>query len=86
MNKMQHKDTPDNNETTFFDFTDENYARVDKIMAKYPANYRQASIIPLLDLAQRQARKEKNRRQTTWFYYCCPIFEHATPLLFTPYM
>ncbi|CAM9691394.1 unnamed protein product [Ectocarpus fasciculatus] len=50
----QHKDTPDNNETTFFDFTDENYARVEKIMAKYPANYRQASIIPLLDLAQRQ--------------------------------
>ncbi|CAN0315148.1 unnamed protein product, partial [Ectocarpus sp. 4 AP-2014] len=53
---QQHKDTPDNNETTFFDFTDENYARVEKIMAKYPANYRQASIIPLLDLAQRQAR------------------------------
>lgn len=52
---MQHKDTPDNNETTFFDFTDENYARVEKIMAKYPSNYRQASIIPLLDLAQRQA-------------------------------
>ncbi|CAM9317189.1 unnamed protein product [Pylaiella littoralis] len=50
----QHKDTPDNNETTFFDFTDENYARVEKIMSKYPANYRQASIIPLLDLAQRQ--------------------------------
>lgn len=59
--KLQHKDTPDNNETTFFDFTDENYARVDKIMAKYPANYRQASIIPLLDLAQRQARKRKMR-------------------------
>ncbi|CAN0118714.1 unnamed protein product, partial [Hapterophycus canaliculatus] len=50
----QHRDTPDNNETTYFDFTDENYARVEKIMAKYPANYRQASIIPLLDLAQRQ--------------------------------
>ncbi|CAM9260848.1 unnamed protein product, partial [Sphacelaria rigidula] len=52
----QHRDTPDNTAETYFDFTPENYARVEKIMAKYPANYRQASIIPLLDLAQRQAR------------------------------
>lgn len=60
---LQHKDTPDNNETTFFDFTDENYARVEKILAKYPANYRQAAIIPLLDLAQRQARELMKYRQ-----------------------
>lgn len=53
----QHRDTPDNNETTYFDFTDENFARAEKIMAKYPANYRQAAIIPLLDLAQRQASR-----------------------------
>lgn len=58
----QHQDTPDNNETTFFDFTDENYKRVEKIMAKYPANYRQASIIPLLDLAQRQASEASKER------------------------
>lgn len=50
----QHRDTPDNTAETFFDFTEENYVRVEKILAKYPANYRQASIIPLLDLAQRQ--------------------------------
>lgn len=60
MTTDQHRDTPDNNETTFFDFTDENYARVEKILAKYPANYRQAGIIPLLDLAQRQARTSFN--------------------------
>ena len=37
-----------------FDFTPENYKIVNVILAKYPANYAQSAIIPLLDLAQRQ--------------------------------
>lgn len=49
-----HIDTPDNLETTPFDFTEENYKRVDMVLSKYPANYKQSGIIPLLDLAQRQ--------------------------------
>lgn len=49
-----HIDTPDNMVTTKFDFSDENYERVDAILSKYPANYKQSGIIPLLDLAQRQ--------------------------------
>lgn len=48
-------DTPGNNSESYFDFTDENYARVTRILSKYPANYKQSGIIPLLDLAQRQA-------------------------------
>mmetsp|Transcript_11164 Transcript_11164/g.16171 ORF Transcript_11164/g.16171 Transcript_11164/m.16171 type:complete len:269 (-) Transcript_11164:207-1013(-) len=51
---IQHLDTPDNTVETKFDFTIENYKRVDSILSKYPANYKQAGIIPLLDLAQRQ--------------------------------
>jgi NADH dehydrogenase (ubiquinone) flavoprotein 2 len=51
---LQHLDSPDNNETTFFDFTEENYERANRILRKYPDNYRQAAMIPLLDLAQRQ--------------------------------
>ena len=51
---VQHKDVPGNTEDTHFEFTDENYKLVDKILGKYPANYKQAGIIPLLDLAQRQ--------------------------------
>lgn len=51
---VQHIDTPDNLETTPFDFTEENYKRVDMVLSKYPANYKQSGIIPLLDLAQRQ--------------------------------
>ncbi|VEU34619.1 unnamed protein product [Pseudo-nitzschia multistriata] len=52
--KSFHLESKDNNETTFFDFTDENYERANRILQKYPDNYRQAAMIPLLDLAQRQ--------------------------------
>jgi NADH dehydrogenase (ubiquinone) flavoprotein 2 len=38
-----------------FDYTTENYERVFAILAKYPRHYKAAAIIPLLDLAQRQA-------------------------------
>lgn len=47
-------DSPDNNEATFFDFNEENYERANRVLRKYPDNYRQAAMIPLLDLAQRQ--------------------------------
>lgn len=50
----QHFDTPQNNAETPFDFTDENYVRVNAILAKYPDQYQRAAVIPLLDLAQRQ--------------------------------
>uniref|UniRef100_A0A7S1BN60 NADH dehydrogenase [ubiquinone] flavoprotein 2, mitochondrial n=1 Tax=Corethron hystrix TaxID=216773 RepID=A0A7S1BN60_9STRA len=52
----RHIDTPDNIQSrTPFDFTEENYVYVNKVLSKYPANFRAAGIIPLLDLAQRQA-------------------------------
>ena len=43
-----------NSPDTPFDFTPENYKVVNVILSKYPANYAQSAIIPLLDLAQRQ--------------------------------
>ena len=49
-----HVDTEDNTSETYWDFNEENYERVERICGKYPANYRQSAIIPLLDLAQRQ--------------------------------
>ena len=51
---LQHKNTPVNNDTTVFEFTPENYARIDGILAKYPAASALSAVIPLLDLAQRQ--------------------------------
>lgn len=50
-----HRSNDDNNTVDSpFDFTEENYKIVRTILAKYPQNYKQSGIIPLLDLAQRQ--------------------------------
>jgi NADH dehydrogenase (ubiquinone) flavoprotein 2 len=51
----QHRPTADNTSETYFDFTPENHKRAELILGRYPANYKQAGIIPLLDLAQRQS-------------------------------
>jgi len=52
--KNFHLNSPHNNPESYFDFSEENYERVNRILRKYPNNYRQAAMIPLLDLAQRQ--------------------------------
>jgi len=52
--KAFHINTDDNTDDLHFDFTEENYSRVNMVLAKYPDNYKQSAIIPLLDLAQRQ--------------------------------
>jgi len=49
-----HKDSPENNLETPFDFTDSNYERVAEIVSRYPSNYKSSAVIPLLDLAQQQ--------------------------------
>ena len=49
-----HRPAPDNTESVPFDFTKENYALVDRILAKYPSNYKRSATIPLLTLAQKQ--------------------------------
>lgn len=51
---VQHIETATNNDNTPFDFTVENYEKVATILSRYPKNYKQSGIIPLLDLAQRQ--------------------------------
>lgn len=50
----QHRTDFENAPDTPFDFTEENYAIVRTIIAKYPDNYKASACIPLLDLAQRQ--------------------------------
>jgi len=54
MSLSSHRDTPENNESTPFDFTDENYELIKKIVSKYPPQYAKSGIIPVLDIAQRQ--------------------------------
>ena len=48
------RDTAENNHETAFEFTTENHARAQAIMAIYPDGHKRAAVIPLLDLAQRQ--------------------------------
>jgi len=49
-----HRDTAENNSKTPFDFTKDNYSRVDAILSLYPDGHKAAALIPMLDLAQRQ--------------------------------
>lgn len=49
---VEPKDIP---QPTEFAFTPEYRARADRIIAKYPAGRQASAVIPLLDLAQRQA-------------------------------
>jgi len=49
-----HRDTTKNNPDVKFEFTPENYKRVEAILAMYPEGHKSAAVIPLLDLAQRQ--------------------------------
>lgn len=51
---VKHRDSPQNNPNISFEFTPENKARLDAIMANYPPTHKSAAIIPALDLAQRQ--------------------------------
>ena len=54
---FKHRDTPENNADTPFEFTPENYKRVQSIISLYPDGHKAAAVIPLLDLAQRQYGK-----------------------------
>jgi NADH dehydrogenase (ubiquinone) flavoprotein 2 len=49
-----HRDTPENNPDTPFEFTPENLRRAEAIISIYPEGHESAAVIPLLDLAQRQ--------------------------------
>ena len=50
-----HKDTPENNPNIKFEFNEENKKRAEVIMKNSPEGHTRAAVIPLLDLAQRQA-------------------------------
>ena len=38
----KHRQTEDNNDETPFDFSEENYRKVDTILGRYPENYKQS--------------------------------------------
>lgn len=53
-NLFVHRDTPEDNQSTPFEFTEENKQRIKAILNIYPEGHKRGAMIPLLDLAQRQ--------------------------------
>lgn len=49
-----HRDSPENNPDTPFEFSGDNLKRVEAILKNYPEGHKAAAVIPVLDLAQRQ--------------------------------
>uniref|UniRef100_A0A8B9QKD9 NADH dehydrogenase [ubiquinone] flavoprotein 2, mitochondrial n=1 Tax=Apteryx owenii TaxID=8824 RepID=A0A8B9QKD9_APTOW len=52
--KLEHRDSPENNPDTPFDFTPENQKRIEAIINNYPGGHKSAAVMAVLDLAQRQ--------------------------------
>ncbi|KAI9675594.1 MAG: NADH:ubiquinone oxidoreductase 24 [Caeruleum heppii] len=50
----QHRNTPDNNPSIPFKFSQQNLRLIDEILKRYPPQYKKAAVMPLLDLGQRQ--------------------------------
>ena len=49
------------NENNNFEWSEENFIKIEKIIKKYPINKQQSAVIPLLDLAQRQNKGWLNK-------------------------
>ena len=51
---VNHRDTEDNLEETPFEFTEENYSKIQDKLKNYPDNYKHSAVIPVLFIAQKQ--------------------------------
>lgn len=51
---LQHRDTPENNPSIPFEFSELNKRLIKEILTRYPSQYKKAAVMPLLDLGQRQ--------------------------------
>lgn len=49
-----HRDSPENNPDTPFEFTAENIQRAKDLVKNYPEGHERGAVMPILDLAQRQ--------------------------------
>ena len=49
-----HRLSDANTDVTPFEFTDENYEKIEDILSRFPKNYKQSATIPLMMLAQKQ--------------------------------
>jgi len=63
---FNHVDTPDNTADTPWDFTKENYDKINEIVKKYPPNYKRSAVMALLFLAQKQCETMPEFGKTGW--------------------
>merc|ERR1712113_114367 len=49
-----HLDSDANNVVTPFEFSESTMEKVQAVLDRYPSNYKQSAVIPLLDIAQQQ--------------------------------
>ena len=50
---VNHRDTNDNLEETPFEFTQENYEKIQDKLNNFPVNYKHSACIPVLFIAQK---------------------------------
>eukprot|EP01052_Picozoa_sp_SAG31_P071586 SAG31_NODE_30507_length_380_cov_0.736655_1_plen_97_part_01 len=50
----KHIDTEYNNAETPFEFNEKSMVEIKELLSKYPANYKQSAVIPMLWIAQKQ--------------------------------
>jgi len=48
-----HVETPFNDDKVPFEFTATSYAEIEKVLTKYPSNYKKSAVIPVLFIAQK---------------------------------
>ena len=51
---VNHRNTEDNLEETPFEFTEENYFKIQEKLGNFPDNYKHSAVIPVLFIAQKQ--------------------------------
>lgn len=51
---VQHQDTAVNNADTPFEFNEESKKKIEVVLKKFPTNYKQSAVMPLLYIAQEQ--------------------------------
>lgn len=51
---FKHRDSAHNNPSTPFEFNADSKKQIEKIVARYPVQYKKAAVMPVLDVAQRQ--------------------------------
>src|ERR1035437_1657059 len=51
---VTHRETPENNDDTYFEFTTENYATINLLLKRYPTTYKRSAVLYLLHMAQGQ--------------------------------